>query len=172
MFSIPNAFGTALAVLTLTILANAAAADELGGAGHWLARSHTENGLKFCYAISAPTESVGKLKDRGNVGALVTSLEGGATREQISVVLGYKPKSGTVIRAAIDGKNYILRRIEGDRAWAKDTAADQMIVAAMKRGNRMLVSGTSESGVEVQDTFSLSGLMKSLQTAADACGFQ
>jgi hypothetical protein len=47
-----------------------------------------------------------------------------------------------------------------------------MIVAAMRRGNRMRVSGTTESGVTVEDVFSLAGLSKALRLAAGACGLQ
>ena len=164
-----NPFAAIVIGLAAILATDHAAAEELGGSGQWLARSHQAGQQKLCYAISAPVESAGGPDGRGPVGALITSLDGGATRDQISVVLGYQPKTGTVIRAAIDGKNYILRRIDGDRAWAKDEAADKMIVAAMKRGNRMRVSGTTAAGDKVEDTFSLAGLSKTLRLVAGAC---
>ena len=160
----------AIAIGLAAMLATAhAGAEELGGSGQWLARVHQEGAQKLCYAISAPIESSGGPGGRGPVGALVTSSDGGATRDQISIVLGYQPKAGTVVRAAIDSKNYILRRIDGDRAWAKDEAADRMIVAAMKRGGRMRISGTTAEGDKVEDTFSLVGLSKTLRLVAGAC---
>jgi hypothetical protein len=168
----PCILALATAAFGLAGLASTAMAEDLGGAGQWLARKHEESGRTFCYAISAPIQSSDAVDGRGPVGALVTNLEGGAARDQVSLALGYSPKAGTVIKATIDGKNYILRRIEGDRAWARDEAADRMIVAAMRRGNRMRVSGTTESGVTVEDVFSLAGLSKALRLAAGACGLQ
>ncbi len=161
-----------LAGLAAILAAGPALAEELGAAGQWLARAHQQDGAKLCYAISAPTESAGQVTDRGPVGALVTHVDGGATRDQVSVALGYAPKAGTLIRLNIDGKAYILRRIEGDRAWARDAAADRLILAAMKKGNRMVVTGVNDNGAKVEDIFSLAGLSKTLRMAAESCGFQ
>jgi hypothetical protein len=106
------------------------------------------------------------------VGVLVTHLEGGGAKNQISAALGYRPKSGTLVRLIVDGKPYILRKVDGDRAWARDGAADDLILRAMRKGNRMLLTGVTEDGEEVEDTFSLSGLSKSVKMAAGACGVE
>jgi hypothetical protein len=149
-----------------------ARAEDLGSSGDWLARTHSDGAQKLCYAISAPQKSNAAIAGRGPVGVLVTHLEGGGAKNQISAALGYRPKSGTLVRLIVDGKPYILRKVDGDRAWARDGAADDLILRAMRKGNRMLLTGVTEDGEEVEDTFSLSGLSKSVKMAAGACGVE
>lgn len=161
-----------VALIGVLGLSRVAMAEELGSSGDWLAMTYQDGDKKLCYAISAPNKIGGQLSGRGPVGVLVTHLNGGSAKNQVSAALGYKPKSGSLVRLIIDGKPFILRKVDGDRAWAKDAVADDLILRSMRRGRRMLLTGETEDGQKIEDSFSLNGLSKSVRMAAGACGIE
>ncbi|MCE2510856.1 MAG: invasion associated locus B family protein, partial [Alphaproteobacteria bacterium] len=61
---------------------------------------------------------------------------------------------------------------EGDMAWAAETKTDQALVAALKKGNRMVVTGTSKRGTKTTDTYSLAGFTASHRAINLACNLE
>jgi hypothetical protein len=114
----PCILALATAAFGLAGLASTAMAEDLGGAGQWLARKHEESGRTFCYAISAPIQSSDAVDGRGPVGALVTNLEGGAARDQVSLALGLAERD----RHQGDDRRQELHSAPDRRrrAWGKD----------------------------------------------------
>ena len=55
----------------------------------------------------------------------------------------------------------------GDTAWAEKDDAD--IVAAMKDGKTLKVSGTSWKGTETTDSYSLAGISAAIDEIDSAC---
>src|SRR5688500_8192343 len=79
-------------ILGGAVLASAAAlAEELGNFGAWYAFTQGEGEDKLCYMIAAPSQSVGDVPNRGEVGLMVTHQMGGKVRDQVSVALGFEP---------------------------------------------------------------------------------
>jgi invasion protein IalB len=154
------------------LLAPAAAfADDLGSFGSWYAFTQGEGADKLCYMISAPTQSLGEVPNRGEVGVMVTHQMGGKVRDQVSVALGFEPHKTKYTRLKVDkGGNVLMRVVDGDRAWIRESGVDRQLVAKMKRGNQLVVTGTSSKGVATQDTFSLDGFTKAYAAISLACG--
>ena len=68
----------------------------------------------------------------------------------------------------IDGKKFTLFTIE-DRAYASSEEDDQQMIAAMKRGSKMTIIGTSSRGTKTTDRYSLSGFTKTKSVIDKTC---
>lgn len=153
--------------------AEAARAGEIGAFGAWYAMTSGEGGEKLCYAITGPQVSLGKIPDRGEVGLMVTHLDGGTVRDQVSVALGFEPSKSRPTKIKVDkGGNINMRLTDGDRVWIREASLDSKLVAQMKKGDNLIVTGLSAKGVASQDTFSLDGFSKAYQAISEACGVQ
>ena len=57
-----------------------------------------------------------------------------------------------------------------DKAWTLTSQDDKKLVAAMKRGERMIVDGISSRGTKTKDTYSLQGFMRAYNAISAKCG--
>ena len=164
---------TGVLALTQAAGATVACAGEIGAFGAWYAMTAGEGGEKLCYAISGPQVSLGKIPNRGEVGVMVTHLDGGALKDQVSVALGFEPSKSKPTKIKVDkGGNINMRLTDGDRVWIREGSLDQKLVTQMKRGDNLVVTGLSSKGVASQDTFSLSGFTKAYEAISKACGVE
>lgn len=148
-------------------------AAELGAFGAWYAMTSGEGGGKLCYAIAGPQVSLGKIPGRGEVGVMVTHLDGGTVRDQVSVALGFEPSKSKPTKIKVDKNgNFNMRLTDGDRVWIREASLDRKLVTQMKRGDNLIVSGLSSKGIASQDTFSLEGFSKAYEAISQACGVQ
>ena len=151
----------------------AASADDLGNFGSWYAFTQGEGADKLCYMIAAPTQSLGQIANRGEVGLMVTHQMGGKVRDQVSVALGFSPHKTKFTKVKVDkSSNVLMRLVDGDRAWIREASVDRQLVTRMKNGTNLIVTGMSSNGVATQDTFSLDGFTKAYNAISEACGVQ
>lgn len=157
--------------LFLAAAGASARAEEIGAFGAWYAMTSGEGGEKLCYAISGPQVSLGRIPDRGEIGVMVTHLDGGTVRDQVSVALGFEPSKSKATKIKVDtGGNINMRLTDGDRVWIREASLDRKLVAQMKKGDNLIVTGLSSKGVASQDTFSLDGFSKAYDAISEACG--
>lgn len=155
------------------LLPAAAQADDLGNFGSWYAFTQGEGQDKLCYMITAPTQSLGEIPNRGEVGLIVTHQMGGKVRDQVSVALGFEPHKTKITKAKVDkNSNVLMRLVDGDRAWISQANVDRQLVSRMKNGHNLIVTGMSSKGVASQDTFSLDGFSKAYAAISLACGLK
>jgi hypothetical protein len=159
--------------LTALLLPGAACAEDLGNFEGWYAFAQGEGNDKLCYMIAAPTVSVGEVANRGEVGLIITHQMGGKVRDQVSVALGFEPHKTRYTKAKVDKSgNVLLRLVDGDRVWIREASVDRQLVARMKNGANLVVTGMSSNGVASQDTFSLDGFTKAYAAISLACGLR
>ena len=87
----------------------------------------------------------------------------------VNINAGYTYKPDSKVTVKIGNKSYNRLFIDGDKAWAIDEAADKELVTAMKRGSRMIVTGTSSKGTLTKDTYSLSGFSQAYLAISGKC---
>ena len=131
-------------ILFISIILSASAQasnvpTELGEYGDWTAYSYKEGKNLVCYMASTPK------KDEGN----------------------YKKGSNVVVKIGTTAFNNLFTN--GDNAWAPDTSTDKKLVEAMKRGQRMIVEGTSSRGTKTKDTYSLAGFSNAYKAISAKC---
>ncbi len=162
-----------LIAASLTALLGAAAQAQgikrIGDYGDWSAFQFSEDGNPACYMSSEPTKASGDYTKRGDIFAIVTHRPAEKRIGEVSIIAGYSYKKDSAVEVAI-GKQTFELFTQDDGAWALDSASDKKLVQAMRKGNKMVVKGTSSRGTPTTDTYSLKGFTKSYRAISKACG--
>ena len=135
----------------------------------WTAYSNKEKNGKTCFIASEPLKSLGKYNksNRGKTYVFVTNVKNGTSHE-ISVVAGFNYKKNTKVKFTID-KNTTLLFPSDDRAGSESSKIDKILVRKMKKGNKLIIEGTSSPGNKIIDHYSLSGFTKALSLIDKNC---
>lgn len=150
--------------------AQAKAPEIIGDYNDWSAYFIEDSGGKTCYMASAPKSDEGKYTQRGNIYAVVTHRPKDKTFDVVNFNAGYTYKQDAPITVKI-GKNTINKLFaDGDKAWAVNDSVDKELVALMRRGDRMIVHGTSSKGTATKDTYSLKGFNAAYKAISMKCG--
>ncbi len=158
-----------LGAMALPPGAQAQGIKRIGDYGDWSAFQFSEDGNPACYMSSEPTKATGDYKKRGDVFAIVTHRPAEKRIGEVSIIAGYSYKKDSSVAVAIGKQNFELFT-QDDGAWALDVATDKKLVQAMRKGNRMVVKGTSSRGTLTTDTYSLKGFTKAYRAIGKACG--
>lgn len=156
----------------LTSTGAQALSDLLGRYRDWEAFTDKDkNGGKSCYIISVPKSSRASRKNvrRGDSYLMVAHRPDFGVTGEVSVVMGYPLKVGKDVDAVVDGKSRFKLFTEGDSAWAYDASDDGRIVRALRRGNSLVIKGTSTRGTDTTDSYSLSGFTAAINAITRAC---
>ena len=153
----------------LTALAATAPAADLGSFGAWFAESHSEAGAPVCSMWSTPQQQEGEYSKRGAVFLFVTHRPAAGRVGEVFVETGYAYKEKSEVRVVIGGYRFTLLT-SGTTAWALNETDERKLVAAMRAGATMQVTGTSWRGTETRDTYSLEGFTAAYKSIARACG--
>lgn len=117
---------------------------------------------KICYILSVPTVKEPVDRDHGDVFFLISQKPDGTTGFEPQVEVGYPLKADVSVTVNIDGKSFTMFS-QGNNAWLKDVSQEPALVAAMRSGRSMKVSGQSTRGTRTSYTYSLSGVTAALQ---------
>jgi invasion protein IalB len=158
-----------LAAAALLPAARAQGIESIGVFGDWSVFRFNEDGNPACYMSSEPTKATGDYKKRGEVYAIVTHRPAEKRIGEVSIIAGYSYKKESAVEVTIGGQGFELFT-QDDGAWAPDGAGDKKLVQAMRKGNRMVVKGTSSRGTLTTDTYSLKGFTKAYRAIGKACG--
>jgi invasion protein IalB len=157
-----------LAVALFGLGAGAASAQEfLGKHGDWNVIGYVENGKRYCYIHSSPTEQSGNYTKRGEPYILVIRGPDGA--ENVSVTSGYPYKPDADIEVTI-GSTAIILFADGEKGWTTLADDDKALVKAMRAGSSLTVRGTSQKGTYSLDSYSLAGVTAALNEIRSSCG--
>lgn len=143
-------------------------AETIGIFGDWSAFKTTESNGNVCYIGAEPEKAEGNYSKRGETYVLVTQRPSVNELDVVSVRAGYKYRQSSEVFIKIGGASFTMFTSEG-HAWARDTKTDKALVKAMKRGNKMVIKGTSWRGTETTDTYSLKGFTAAYKASHDAC---
>ncbi len=164
--------------LTATLLGGGSADAQsekrrhLGAYRDWDAFVYTyPNGQKTCHMISSPKSSQASRAGarRGDIYIMVSHRPEYGVTGEVNVVVGYPIRQGQDAVLRVDGRSRFEFFTEGSGAWAYDPADDAKTVAAMRRGNRLVVNATSQRGTNTTDTYSLSGFTAAYNAITTAC---
>ncbi len=153
-------------------------AQAIGQFGAWEAAYFMANGAKVCYMATPPasTESTKPVKGRDtNVLFFITHWSSEEDSNAVTISTGYEYKPGTKAVVSINGKEYSLAVGGGDTgagadmAWMEDNAQEAALVADIKSGSTLTVTGTSKRGTVITDTYSLKGSSDAYAAIGKAC---
>ena len=169
MFNLLNKILFSLLLMILFVSTTSAKTKFIGTHKDWTAYSNKEKNGKTCFIASEPLRSSGKYNksNRGKTYVFVTNVKNGPSHE-VSVVAGFNYKKNTKVKFTVDKNTTLLFPID-DRAWSESPKVDKILVRKMKKGNKLIIEGTSSPGNLVVDHYSLSGLTKALSLIDKNC---
>jgi hypothetical protein len=163
----------------LTLLAGltpAAAADVstlLGVSKSWSAYQMSTSDGKVCFAMSTPKSTDPKKTVRDPMGFLVSDWPDRKAKAELQVVPGYQYQDGSKVTAqAGKAKVEFFTKNDGGsgNAWIEDMGDEGRLLDAMSHASQLVVTGISQRGTKIKDTYSLVGLKSALGRIHTACG--
>ncbi len=154
------AFGTSAAAF-------AEGATSAGTFGTWGVYTSEGQSHKICFAAAPPDDKKPATANRATALVYVTAWPKDGVKAEVSVKLGYPIKKGSTVLVTI-GKDEFKLFSKDERAYI-ETANEDKLVEAMKKGSTMVVKASSERGTETTDTYSLTGIGQALDMLASKC---
>ena len=162
-------FLASVLIISLSFPAMADTREMLGSFRDWDAiKTVRDNGEKFCHIISMPKSTQPAGANRGDIYITITHRPRRKVRDEVNIVMGYPLRTGSEVTATIGGGSYGLFS-EGTTAWHYTQEDDAEMVTAMKRGNSLVVRGTSSRGTNTTDRYSLTGFTAAYNAITAAC---
>jgi invasion protein IalB len=160
---------TLAALLFSPVCAQASDPQEIGKYGDWGVYVFQENGNKVCYIAARAQKTEGNYTRRGKEYALITHRPSEGTKNVFSYISGYSYKEESKVTVTI-GKDTFKLFTQGETAWAPDEALDTRLAEALRKGNKMIIKGTSSRGTLTTDTYSLKGSGAAHDASKRECG--
>lgn len=162
-------FLTACAFCVFSASVMADAPQKIGEYEDWGAFFSREGKNIVCYMASSPQKSEGKYTQRGNVYMVITHRPADKSYDVVNFVAGYTYKNSVPVVVKI-GKDTIKDFfVDGDKAWTLNAATDKKLVDAMKKGERLIIEGTSSKGTLTKDSYSLKGFTAAYRAISSKC---
>ncbi len=158
----------AAAVVVSLTGAPAGAADFVKKYKDWSAYRHDAAPAKVCFAATQPKDSEPKGLNRGDIFFYVSFYPDDKVSNEISIKLGYPVKADKPVVVSIGSDSFEFFA-KGDKAFIEKPDVEKKFVEAMKKGEKMVVKGTSQKGTETTDVFSLFGAGAAVKLAQQSC---
>lgn len=146
----------ALAVPMLAGTAHAQAVKLIGEFRDWTAYSATESTGPVCFALSKPTEVTPSPDDFTEAWLYLTNRPNESVRNELNLVAGFTFAPDTPATASVGGETFQLFT-DKDAAWLLDPSQNDNLAGALRAGSSVVIEGTSDKGIRITETFSLSG---------------
>jgi len=152
-----------------------AAPQLLGVFKDWSAYQNGSGASQVCYVLSKPVSSEPRKAKRDPIFFLISDWPARKAKAEPEVVPGYAYREGSTVTAEVGADKFtFFTKNDGDNgdgdAWIKDTSDEQRLIAAMRNGQQVIVTGTSKRGTLTRDTYSLAGISDALDKIHAACG--
>ena len=125
---------------------------------------------RVCFMSSVPKKLRGDYNraNRGDTRIFISHGPGKSERDVVSVIAGYRYLNQSTVTFEIDKRKTPLFTLE-NRAWSQGPEDDQKLIVAMKRGAKLIITGTSSRNNKTVDEYSLSGFTKAKAFLDRAC---
>ena len=162
-------FTTACLMCLLIGTAQAASPQKIGDYNDWSAFSYQEGKNTVCYMASSPQKSEGKYTRRGEPYIVITHRPADKTFDVINFVAGYQYKNEAPIVVKIGKYSTDDFFADNDKAWTMNSTTDKKLVEEMKKGERLIIDGTSSKGTVTKDYYSLKGFTAAYRAISAKC---
>lgn len=149
------ALGIAIAAL-LTAPALAQSVRLIGEFRSWSAYSATEQTGPVCFALTRPTEITPQPDGFSGAYLYLTNRPSIGVRNELNLVAGFTFAADTPATATVSGQTFELFT-DKDAAWLKNPSQNDNLAGALRAGSSVVIEGTTNNGIKVSQTFSLSG---------------
>ena len=159
-----------LAVAGLTI-SGARAAETVTKAdtfGDWTLFVDAKSPHLFCFVTSEPKSSEPADTAREAPRVYISAWPKDGVKGEVSFRLGFPTKKASEITASVPPAGFKLFAAD-DRAYVQDATQELKLLDAMKKGAKVTISASTQTGVAVADNYSLSGLGQAMGQLQATC---
>lgn len=150
----------AVAAFFLCVLLPTAASAQsvrlIGDFRDWSAYSAVEGAGNICFALSKPVEVTPQPDGFTAAYLYLTHRPAESVTNEINLVAGFGFAPDTPATVTISGQTFDLFT-EADAAWLLDPSRADELASTMRAGTTLVLEGTSDKGIKIRETFSLSG---------------
>lgn len=162
----------AAAVTAVTLLSVAPAFAQqvkmIGEFRSWSAYSATEQTGPVCFALTRPTEVTPQPDGFTEAFLYLTHRPSLGVRNELNVVVGYTFAPDTPATVTVSGQTFELFTSR-DAAWLLNPSQNDALASALRAGSEVIIEGTSDKGIKVSETFSLSGATAASRALEGEC---
>jgi hypothetical protein len=163
----PAALAVALAV-SLATGALAQSVKQIGEYNDWAAYSAAGTSGTVCFAMTKPTD-VEPAPDGYTQAYLYLSVRPAENvHNEMNVIAGYAFAPDSTATVAVGGQTFDLFT-EKDAAWLTDEGLADSLAGAIRAGSTLVIEGTSDKGIRITETFSLSGATAASRAMEETC---
>jgi hypothetical protein len=146
----------ALLVAFAATPALAQSVQALGDFRDWAAYSASEGTGQVCFAMSKPTEVAPPVDGYTQGYLYLTHRPAEGVSNEINLVAGFDFAPDQPAKLTVGGKSFDLFT-QKDAAWLLDSTQNDDLAGALRAGSTVVIEGTTDKGILVTETFSLSG---------------
>ena len=136
--------------------AAAQSVQALGEFRDWAAYSAADGTGQVCFALSKPTDVSPAVDGYTQAYLYLTNRPAEGVSNEVNLVAGFIFAPDQPATLTVSGKSFDLFT-QRDAAWLLDETQNDDLAGALRAGSTVTVEGTSEKGILVTETFSLSG---------------
>ncbi|OJX46364.1 MAG: hypothetical protein BGO81_03065 [Devosia sp. 66-22] len=136
--------------------AAAQSVQALGEFRDWAAYSAADGTGQVCFALSKPTDVSPAVDGYTQAYLYLTNRPAEGVSNEVNLVAGFIFAPDQPATLTVSGKSFDLFT-QRDAAWLLDATQNDDLAGALRAGSTVTVEGTSEKGILVTETFSLSG---------------
>lgn len=129
---------------------------SLGDFRDWSAYSASEGAGSVCFALSRPKDVTPTPDGFTEAYLYLTHRPAESVRNEINLVAGFTFAPDTPATLSVSGESFDLFT-EGDAAWLLDPSRNDDLAGTIRAGSTLTIEGTTDKGIRVVETFSLSG---------------
>lgn len=168
MIRIPALSLALLSTLAAIVPAWAQSARVLGDFRDWSSYAADDGSGTVCFAMTRPKTTEPTPEGYGEAYLYVTNRPGEDVVNEFNVVAGYTFQTGSMAVASVGGQDFALFT-QNDAAWLDDSIQSANLAAAIRAGSTVTITGTTAAGMEVVQSYSLSGATAAQQAIGAEC---
>ena len=152
----PFRFAPLIALALFATPASAQSVQSLGDFNAWGAYSASDGAGQVCFAMSRPTDVSPPIDGYTQAYLYLTNRPSEGVRNEFNLVAGFAFAPDQPAAVRISGQSFELFT-QADAAWLRDASQAETLAAAIRAGSTLVIEGTTDRGISVTETFSLSG---------------
>ena len=141
---------------------------KVATSGDWGAYTSGTGKARTCYALAEPRERqpASLKRDKGYV--FISDRPAESVKNEVAFDTGFDIKVDSAASAEIGSASFDLVA-KGSKLWVTNDADEPQVVAAMRKGQKLVVKAVSKKGNASSVTYALAGIGHILDRAAKDC---
>jgi len=161
-------FGLALLLLGQAGSAQAQSVRLLGDFRDWSAYATSDSAGRVCFAITRPKQTDPVPDGLTDSYLYITHRPAESVRNEINLVAGYVFSTDSTATGSVGGREFQMFT-SGDAAWLENPSESADVTGSIRAGTTLVIEGTSDKGIKVRQTFSLSGATAASRAIDSEC---